>query len=701
MILFYAPPVAAYIGPGAGFAIVGSFLAFFLAFVSALISMLIWPVRTLYIFIRRRLLGLQPLCRRTIVIGLDGLDPKVASEMMDEGKLPNFKKLAEDGYFQPLRTTLPSMSPVAWSTFMTGVNPGKHAIYDFLVPDRKTYLPVLSSSHLGKVSRTLKLGKYLVPLGRPEIRLLRKSAPFWKILGEHYVFSQILRVPITFPPEKFYGTCLSAMCVPDLKGTQGSFTLFTSAEEKDLKPTGGVVARLTKNGDGSWRGEVPGPENPLVPGAGEMKIPFTLTNGKGGFRLKLPTGEVSLKLGEYSEWADLRFRPGLGVKVPGIARFRLLKTEPHLELYLTPINIDPRHPVMPVSHPGFFASYLAKLQGPYATLGLAEDTWGLNERVLDESAFLEQVWSIHEEREKMLFRVLETTRRGCVVCVFDVTDRIQHMFMRYRDPAHPANRNKDIEQHAAAIPELYEKMDALIGRIMERKKPDDAIFVMSDHGFTLFKRGMNLNSWLWKNGYLATKDGKPSGELFENVDWSKTRAYALGLSGIFVNLKGREREGAVDPKDAAALRKEIAEKLAAVVDEAGGGRAIEKVHLMEEAFKGPYADSGPDLVIGFRPGWRVSWGGALGEVGEDIFEDNVKGWSGDHCVDERFVPGVLFSNLKLKDEPWIGDLAPTILELFGIKPPGYLDGRSLLKAEAEGRTQGGGVDSASSEEAGA
>jgi len=685
--LLAAPAAHAYIGPGAGFAIVGSFMAFFFAFVAAVLSVLIWPVRALYMFIRRSVLGLEPMARRVIVLGLDGLDPGIAKELMDQGRLPNFKRLSQEGGFKPLRTTVPSMSPVAWSTFTTGTNPGKHAIFDFLAPDRKTYLPVLSSSYIGNASRSVKIGKYLIPLGKPEIRLLRKSVPFWKILGDNYVFSQVLRVPITFPPEKFYGACLSAMCVPDLKGTQGSFTLFTSEPGGGDYTEGGTQVRLAPCGNGSYQGEIPGPENPLVEGAGEMKIPFTLTNGKAdrGWTLALPDREIELKPGKYTGWEELVFKPGLGIRVKGIGRFRLLRTEPSVDLYLSPINIDPRSPVMPISYPSFYGAYLAKLQGPFATLGLAEDTWGLNERVLDEDAFLEQVWEIHREREKMFFRSLDTTRRGCLVCVFDTTDRIQHMFMRHRDPDHPANRDKDTEKHAGAIEDLYVMMDDLLGRTMAKRKKGDVLFVMSDHGFTLFKRGMNLNSWLWKNGYMKTKDDKPSGKLFENVDWENTRAYSLGLSGIFLNMKGREGKGVVDPNEAPALRREIADKLAAEVDREAGGRAIERVRLMEDAFAGPYSKQGPDLVVGFRPGWRISWDGAMGVVDHTIFEDNLKAWSGDHCVDAEFVPGVLFSDLEIeKEDPWIGDIAPTVLTLFGVKPPGHMDGKSLVAPRRAG-----------------
>ncbi|MFO8056023.1 MAG: alkaline phosphatase family protein [bacterium] len=676
LVFFLAGNASAYIGPGAGFAIVGSFMAFFFAFLAAGLSVIIWPVRAVYIFIRRRLLGLSPLARRVIVLGLDGLDPKIAGEMMDKGELPNFQKLSEEGCFKPLRTTIPSLSPVAWSTFSTGSNPGKHAIFDFIVPDRKTYLPVLSSSHIGNASRSIKIGKYNLPLGKPEIRLLRKSTPFWKVLGDNFIFSQVLRVPITFPAEKFYGTCLSAMCAPDLKGTQGSFTYFTSAPDEDARHTGGVQARLTPKGDHAWEGRIPGPENPLLEGAANMEIPFTLKNGNGSWKLVLPDQEVPLSEGEYTDWTTLTFKAGAGIKAGGIGRFRLLRTDPHVELYLTPVNIDPRKPVMPVSEPKYFSGYLSKMQGPYATLGLAEDTWGLNERVLDEGAFLEQTWDIHEERKNMFMRVLDTTRRGCVVCVFDVTDRIQHMFMRYRDPSHPANRDKDTEKYKDTITDLYKKMDDMLGEVMAKRRAGDVLFVMSDHGFTVFKRGMNLNSWLWKNGYLATRDGKQSGEYFENVDWSNTKAYALGLAGIFFNLKGRERDGIVDPSEAAALRQEMSEKLLTAED--NGERAVERVHKMEDVFNGPYTMEGPDLVVGFRPGWRVSWGGAVGEVTDEVFEDNVKSWSGDHCMDESFVPGVLFCNRELQGKAWIGDIAPTILSLFGVKPPAFMDGRSLL-----------------------
>jgi len=301
----------AYIGPGAGFAILGSFMVFFFAFVAAVLSMLIWPVRAVYRFIQVKRLGIKPHVDRVVILGLDGLDPKRAQKLMDQGKLPHFKALARQGCFHPLATTYPAISPVAWSTFATGVNPGKHAIFDFLAPDRKTYLPVLSSTHIGKVDRVLKLGKYRIPLGRPELRLLRKSVPFWKILGDHWIFSHVLRVPITWPPEKFYGALLSAMCVPDLKGSQGTFTFYTTAAG-DKKHTGGVEIKLERNGDG-FRAYLPGPENSLTEKQEELRIPFTLSrNGSdAGWTLKLPDRTVKLAPGKYSGWVPLTFKAGV------------------------------------------------------------------------------------------------------------------------------------------------------------------------------------------------------------------------------------------------------------------------------------------------------------------------------------------------------------------------------------------------------
>jgi predicted AlkP superfamily phosphohydrolase/phosphomutase len=418
-------------------------------------------------------------------------------------------------------------------------------------------------------------------------------------------------------------------------------------------------------------------------GGGDLTAPFAARIDRTANRVRLEVGgeKLDLEPGAYSPWVRLTFRPGLGIKVRGIVRLYVTSIEPDFGLYVTPIQIDPESPAIPISHPLVYSVYLARLHGPFATLGLAEDTWALNERIIDEQAFLDQAWLHYEEREKQLFTALETTRSGCVTVVFDTTDRIQHMFYRYLVPDHPANRDKDTERHAGAIEDLYVRMDDLIGRVREKLRPDDAFFLISDHGFCSFDRGVNLNTWFREEGYLHLKDDRAtSGEWFDGVDWERTRAFSLGLTGMFLNRKGREEKGIVgEGEEARALKREITEKLEKLVDPVTGKRAIRRMYDAEEIYDGPYRDDAPDLIIGYEAGYRNSWSAATGTVTEEVFSDNTKSWSGDHCVDPEVVPGVLFSNLTVPAErPRIVDLAPTILDLLGVAPPGYMTGRSLL-----------------------
>jgi predicted AlkP superfamily phosphohydrolase/phosphomutase len=346
---------------------------------------------------------------------------------------------------------------------------------------------------------------------------------------------------------------------------------------------------------------------------------------------------------------------------------------------MSPINIDPEKPAMPISHPSYYATYLAKRIGAFATLGLAEDTWALNEGVIDEATFLQQAYDVDRERQAMFFTALDRLRTGALVCVFDATDRIQHMFWRYRDKDHPAPRGAD-SPHRDAIRELYVSNDALVGRVLERLGRDDVLMVISDHGFSSFRRGVNLNAWLKDQGYLVMKDGgDEQAEWLRGVDWTATRAYCIGLTGMFLNLKGREASGIVTPgEEAARLKAEIMAKLSGLRDGERGEIGIRTAFDTAALYDGPYRENAPDLLIGYNAGYRASWNGATGVVGGPVFEDNVKPWSGDHCIDPRLVPGVFFCNRRIAtDDPALVDIAPTALRLFGIEPPAYMDGRPI------------------------
>src|ERR1700722_11650215 len=677
-------PIAshAYAGPGAGFAVLSSFWAIFVAFLYSFYALMTWPFRQLFRFLRRRNAYGKATFERAVILGFDGMDPELADRFMKEGRLPNLAKLRDKGTFSKLRTTFPAISPVAWSTFMTGVNPGKHNIYDFLACDRNSYLPYLSSAEIKGPKRHIKIGKYSIPFGKTEIKALRKGTPFWHWLGNAGIFSSVIRVPVTFPPEKFQGVLLSGMCVPDLKGSQGTFCLCTTRMTSEKFREGGVRVPIERT-NGVCRSYVPGPDNPVKENAGEVRMDFELKpEGSKQARFTVGSEKFTLKVGEYSEWITAEFKAGMGFTAHGICRFYLKELSPEVEVYVTPVNIDPGHPDLPISHPVTYSIYLAKLFGPYATLGLAEDTWALNEHVLDDDAFLAQAYGNHEDRERMLFDALDKTKQGLCTCVFDTTDRVQHMFWRYLEEDHPAARDVPHSEHPQVIQDLYQRMDKLIGRVMEKIDDDTLLMVISDHGFKSFNRCMNLNAWLHQNGYLTLKEGKTeSGDWFEDVDWSRTRAYTMGLNGLYLNLKGREKQGTVDPSEAEALKEEIKQKLNGLVDPASGTVGITGVFLTSNVYRGPYSENAPDILVGYGAGYRASWDSVMGKVTEKIFEDNMKAWSGDHCIDPRLVPGVLFSSHKfIEEKPAIVDVAPTILKLFGLGLPAHFDGKPWLLA---------------------
>ncbi|MCX6625926.1 MAG: alkaline phosphatase family protein, partial [Acidobacteria bacterium] len=422
-----------YVGPGAGFAFLGSFLSILTALFLSVLSLLAWPFRLAWRTLRRHRSARKAKVEKVIFLGFDGVDPELAEQYMREGKLPHLQRLREQGSFQKLRTTFPSLSPVAWSTFATGVSPAKHNIFDFLNRSLKSYIPELSSSRVSAPRRWLRLGRLKIPLGGVNVELRRKSRPFWAILAESDVDCTVLRIPITFPPDKFNGRMLSAMCTPDLKGTQGSFSEFSTAIARPEVESGDRFP-LTRTGN-HLTGSLEGPHDTFVPDGAPIAIPFTLDlTGETTALLRIQKHSLKLVRGEYTDWIHLKFRTAVGIRVSGIARFLLTETTPEVRLYSTPIQIDPENPALPISHPSYYAAYLAKLLGSFATLGLAEDTWALNEGVIDEKAFLDQVYLTQQEREAMLFSALERTRRGVVACVFDATDRVQHMFYRYIDP---------------------------------------------------------------------------------------------------------------------------------------------------------------------------------------------------------------------------------------------------------------------------
>jgi predicted AlkP superfamily phosphohydrolase/phosphomutase len=668
----HSPAALAYIGPGAGFAFLGSFLTLLCGLILGLVSILLWPFRMLLALITGRQGYKLAKVKRLIFLGLDGLDPGILERYMSERKMPNFARLRDLGGFRRLRTTFPALSPVAWSTFATGVNPARHSMFDFLNRNLKSYMPELSSTRVNHPERVLKIGKYRIPLSKPTVEMRRKSRTFWSILGDHHIGSTVLRVPITFPPEKFNGRLLSAMCTPDLLGSQGTFALFTTRQRGGEMESGNQFPLCF---DGiRYSGQITGPDDTVIEDSGPLKIDFSVTpGGAGQATVEIGDERYTLRVGEYTPWIGLSFQAPLHITIRGIARFLLTETGPNVSVYMTPINIDPEAPALPISHPSYYAIYLAKLLGNFSTLGMAEDTWALNERAIDEDAFLQQAYLTYEERKAMFFSALDRTRQGVVACVFDTTDRVQHMFFRHMGKG---------GRYSRTIEDLYRRADELVGKAIEYLDKDTALVVLSDHGFTSFERGVNLNTWLLENGYLALKAEAEGREYLKDVDWSRTRAYTFGLAGIYINQKGRESQGIVAAgRETAALQAELAAKLSGLRDEVRERTGIREAWASNSLYTGPYLAAAPDVIVGYADGYRASWDAAVGKVSPTVFVDNEKAWSGDHCVDPNLVPGVLLSNLKIDaEDPGIEDMAPTALDLFGIEPPAHMEGKCILSA---------------------
>ena len=680
----------AYIGPGSGFVISFSIITVIAVILGIVFVIFISPISAAWLLVLGRKKRHSGYFRKVVILGLDGMDPKIASRLMDEGGMLNCKKLSEKGSFLPLKTTMPSLSPSVWSSFMIGNDASQHGIYDFITRNPKDYQPRLSSSEVVETDRRSFLGKLF---SGGSVRMLRKGTPFWVLVGREGLEVTILRVPITFPPEPFKGRILSGMCVPDLQGTQGTYNLYSTEDLRDPGSTGGKFIRLSFSNCVA-HSRIIGPpkkgstENDNVAVAMKIRIVNSST-----ISILLQGQKVCLKVGQYSKWLHVSFRDGLS-NIAGIVRFYLISVMPRLALYMTPVHISPESSSMPISYPRYFSDYIAKQIGPYGTLGLMEDTSALNDGVLNEEAFLEQTRDIFKEREEMFLRTLKCNRDNLIVCVFDTLDRVQHMFWRYTEKDHPALAGQNSDSYANVIDEMYKEIDRLIGKAMQLLPKKTLFLTISDHGFTSFRRSVNLNTWLMENGYMHLKpDTKTDRDWLAAVDWSRTRAYALGLTGIFINVRGREKAGIVDADDEyEILVKELQSKLEKLSDADGvassigvqGKRPIRRVVVTHHEFEGPYRADGPDLLVCYEAGYRCSWECAKGKITKDIICDNTLPWSGDHCVDPELVPGVLFSNQEIyKNHPGIMDIAPTVLDVFDIQPPAVMSGSSLLRASKE------------------
>ena len=614
-----------------------------------------------------------------IVLGIDGMDYGLTRQLIDEGRLPNLQRLADSGGFQPLETSVPPQSPVAWSDFITGLDAGGHGIFDFLHRDPETLIPYESTSRLAEGGRTLTFGKYAIPISGGGMESLRKGTPFWEVLEANGVPTTIMRMPANFPPSGTASRELSGMGTPDIQGTLGEYSFFTTQPERiaaDAQEQ--IQLQRVAVQDGVVESELIGPANPVLVEAENLTAPFTVYVDPDNPVALIVVGssEVILEVGEWSDWIDVQFEVIPYVQSIGaMARFHLMSVRPEFELYVSPLNLDPLAPAMPVTAPASYATELAEATGRFYTQGMPEDTNALADGVFDNAAFMAQAAIAHREIREQFDYVLDNFEGGFLFYYFGNLDQVSHMMWRTMDAEHPAHDPVADAPFADAIIDRYLEVDELVGATLERISADTTLVIMSDHGFTSWRRQMNLNTWLLEEGYIRLNNrrrvvGIP---LFGNVNWSRTQAYAIGLNGLYINLRGRERFGTVVPSDRDNLLEELRDKLLAYRDPDSGEPAITKVYISElEYTDGGYLDIGPDMQVGFAKGTALARESALGEFSEEIIWDNTDAWSGDHLMDHEAVPGVLLTNRPLgRAVTALNNLAAALLAEFGTEnfPP--------------------------------
>ena len=621
--------------------------------------------------------------QRMMVLGVDGMDHSLVKQFIAEGRLPNCKRLVDMGSFSPLATSNPPQSPVAWSNFISGTNPGGHGIFDFIARDTETMLPYQSISRVVRGSKPISIGNFLLPTSSGTLQSLRHGATLWNELQNHGVPCTVFRVPANFPPTEGEAKTLAGMGTPDLQGGYGTFTWYTDdIKERTRDVSGGRIERVPMRNH-MMECKLRGPVNEFSAKQEQSEIPLTIYRDPESpvVRIMVQDQTLILKEKEWSDWVVVKF-PLIpyAVEASGICRFYLKSVHRPFGLYVSPMNIDPKNPSLPLSTPPDYSKQLVKELGYYYTQGMVEDTHALSAKVLDASEYRQQAMFVHDERMRFFEHELAQFNDGFLFFYFSTLDLSSHVFWRTIDPDHPKYSAELAETQGDFIRSLYEKVDHAIGLALDKLDDKTWLIVMSDHGFTSFRRQFNLNSWLLDNGLLRTHSApvRAGSTNFQDVDWTRTRAFGLGLNGLYINRKGREKYGCVEAAEADELEQELIRKLTEIRDPENDEQVITNVFRASEIYSGPHVGLAPDLIVGYNRNYRASWETILGGFPRQLVLDNAEVWSGDHCVDPQFVPGVLLSSRPLNSEaPRLEDLAPSILTAFGAAVPESMTGTVL------------------------
>ncbi|MCZ6698709.1 MAG: alkaline phosphatase family protein, partial [Planctomycetota bacterium] len=508
--------------------------------------------------------GADP-AKRVLVLGFDGMDPKLVRRMIDAGRMPHFAKLEKQGGFLPLETSIPPQSPVAWSNFITGTGPGVHGIFDFIHRDpTKQALPYFSTSHDSPGEEpwlTIPIGGFRFSSAEfnpwskgAATELARRGTPFWDYLDERGISVRMYRLPANYPPsESKHGhmCCLSGMGVPDALGSQGTYQHFTTRPRAERHGGEGYQFRLRRNfKTKAYVAKLRGPSNEYLDQqdssgssghADEMTIDLNIYRDPDRPVAKIiytnagiagdQTVEIVLNEGEWSDWKEVAFlkRPVVGPVLGTIARFYLAQVRPELELYVTPLNFDPVEPGATFSEPAEFVTEIGSEVGPFYTQGFAEDFKARDTGIFDDAEYKTQADMVLAERFKLLDYALKHFEDGLLFFYFSSSDLQAHIFWWDSDEPHPVRTPEEARKYNAVIEDVYVKMDEALGRCMEVLGDEATIIVMSDHGFCNFRRQFGLNTWLRDEGYLVTRSDTMGHLINTENEWRRTKAYGLGL----------------------------------------------------------------------------------------------------------------------------------------------------------------------------
>jgi len=587
--------------------------------------------------------------KRVIVLGVDGMDPNFVQRHLSA--LPNIQRLERMGGMTKLATTTPPESPVAWATFITGTDPAEHGLFDFVLRDPATMQAFSSMGETSEPEHELTLGPYLLPLSAARVQTFRMGEPFWQILAERGIPVTIMRMPTNYPADQ-HGHGISGMGTPDMEGTFGTFTYYSDdPNDAPGDVSGGRIVQVSR-ADNRVHLRVTGPANPLRRDHSSTQLDMIADIDPVApvARFRIADQQFVLKQGEWSPWIRVRFPliPHVS-SVAGMFRIYVRELQPGFRVYRSPLNADPSAPSLPISAPSGWSGDLARAIGPFYTQGIEEDTSALRQGALTLPEYLEQSRLVSRERFKMLQETLRHFSDGLLFFYFSEVDQNSHMLWG---------------KHEAELLETYQSVDQDIGYVLDHANVA-SVTVMSDHGFAAFDRAVNLNTWLMHEGLLAMNG--------DSVNWNKTKAYAMGLNALYVNLAGREQHGIVSATDRDALVADLKRRLGEFRDPDTGAQVVADVVGIGKS-KSRFA---PDLIVGYAPPYRASWETALGRAPAGVIEDNRDAWIGDHCMAASAVPGILVSTQKPGGKPRLKDLPVTILNEFGIAPGQGMTGQVI------------------------